>query len=225
MNDERFFDLAMKVIARQCTDAEGVEFDALLAGRPGLKAEFERLQADARLVREVAPLHAAVDATQPEFPAYARERLQAQVRRTLGGTSTTKRRGWNWRWAFGVAGAAAVILAMLSVFNPSKPVTQVAMLDIPGGIRGADTNQMELVRQRWKDARVFSNADEFAAWERQQPLGRADFAKIIYDRAAAEVRVAGRAGGKSFSKIIPVEKDLAITLDEAVAFVREQFGR
>ena len=56
MNDQRFFDLAMKVIARQSTDAECAELDALLASQPELKREFERLQADARIAKEVLPL-------------------------------------------------------------------------------------------------------------------------------------------------------------------------
>ena len=51
MNDERFFDLAMKVIACQASDAEGAELDALLGREPGLKTEFERLQADARAAK------------------------------------------------------------------------------------------------------------------------------------------------------------------------------
>ena len=55
MNDEQFFDLAMKVIARQATEAECAELDALAARQPKLKAEFERLQADVRLAREAAP--------------------------------------------------------------------------------------------------------------------------------------------------------------------------
>ena len=61
MNDERFFDLAMKVIARQATDAERTELDARLARDPDLRAEFERLQANARTARDALPL---VDATQ-----------------------------------------------------------------------------------------------------------------------------------------------------------------
>jgi uncharacterized protein involved in exopolysaccharide biosynthesis len=43
MNDEHFFDLAMKAIARQTTDAERAELDALLASQPELRQEFERL--------------------------------------------------------------------------------------------------------------------------------------------------------------------------------------
>ena len=56
MNDERFFDLAMKVIARQAGDAERAELDALLAREPELRAEFARLQADARVAKDVLPL-------------------------------------------------------------------------------------------------------------------------------------------------------------------------
>ena len=52
MNDEPFFDLAMKVIAGQCTDAERAELDALLAREPKLRAEFARLQADVRVAED-----------------------------------------------------------------------------------------------------------------------------------------------------------------------------
>ena len=135
-----------------------------------------------------------------------------------------KRREWNWRWTLGLASAAAAIVLALSLFNPTKPVIQVAMLDTAGGVRGAETNQLELLRQKWNDARVFSNAQESAAWERQPPAN-GDFAKIIYDPAAAEVRVSGRAGGKNFTTTIPVEKNLASALDEAAHFARDQFGR
>jgi anti-sigma factor RsiW len=91
MNDDHFFDLAMKVIARQATEAERAELDALVARQPDLKAEFERLQADVRLAREVLPLISATEATAPELPAYARGRLQTKVRETLGRPSAPKR--------------------------------------------------------------------------------------------------------------------------------------
>ena len=70
-------------------------------------------------------------------------------------------------------------------------------------MRGAGTNQLKLLRHKWNDARVFSNAQESAAWERQPPDG-GDFAKIIYDQAAAEVRVSGRVRGKNFATTIAV---------------------
>ena len=63
MNDERFFDLAMKAAARQATDAEGAELEALLASRPQLRSEFERLQADARTAKAALPLMDATQAT------------------------------------------------------------------------------------------------------------------------------------------------------------------
>lgn len=224
MNDQRFFDLAMKASARQSTEAERAELESLLSAKPELKAELERLQTDAKLAREVAPITAAMESSSPEFPAYARERLQITVRQTLGNPDTAKRSGWNWRWALGLATATAAIVFTITLLNPRPPVIQVAMLDTVGGVRGAETNQLELLRQKWKDARVFSNAQESAAWERQPPA-KGDFAKIIYDPAAAEVRVSGRAGGKKFTTLIPVEKNLAGALDEAAHFARDQFGQ
>lgn len=78
MNDERFFDLAMKVISQQATDAERAELDTLMASEPGLRTAFTRLQADARLAKDVLPLMDATKASGDKLPAYARERLQTK---------------------------------------------------------------------------------------------------------------------------------------------------
>src|SRR5207253_1098340 len=84
INDQSFFELAMKVIARQATDAERADLHALLAQQPELRAEFARLEADAGVAKDVLPLITACTASTGEFPAYARERLQTAVRQTLG---------------------------------------------------------------------------------------------------------------------------------------------
>ena len=101
MNDERFFDLAMKIIARQATEAERAELDALLARDPDLRAEFERLQADVRAAKDALPLLDATKATEGELPAYARGRLQTKVRQTLGRPAADKEPdrslAWGWR--------------------------------------------------------------------------------------------------------------------------------
>jgi hypothetical protein len=49
----------MKVIARQANDAERADLDALLAREPELRAEFTRLEADARVAKVALPLVAA----------------------------------------------------------------------------------------------------------------------------------------------------------------------
>jgi hypothetical protein len=89
MSDQRFFDLAMKAIAHQATDAERAELDALLARQPGLRAEFSRLEADVRLAKDALPLLDATRATAGEFPGYARGRLRTKVRQTLGRPETS----------------------------------------------------------------------------------------------------------------------------------------
>ena len=45
MNDERFFDLAMKAIARQASDTQRAELDALLARHPELIPQTQDVRA------------------------------------------------------------------------------------------------------------------------------------------------------------------------------------
>ena len=235
MNDDHFFDLAMKVIARQATEAERAELDALIARQPALKAEFERLQADVRLAREVLPLVSATEATAPELPAYACGRLQTKVRETLGRPPVTGEPPeedasgtlWKWRWVLGLAGATAVVaLFLLPVFSRSAPpMIQVAMLDTAGATRGSDTNEASLLRQTWETATVdaFTGTEALHAWETNWPAqSKRPVVKVVFDRAAGEVRILGRWKGESFTKTLLVERDLATTLEQAKSFIKQR---
>ena len=231
MNDQRFFDLAMKVIARQANDAERADLGALLACEPELRAEFTRLEADARVAKDALPLVAACTASTGQFPAYARERLQTVVGQTLGRPKPEgpdRSLAWGWRWVLGLAAATAVVVIVaLSIFHaPNAAVIQLAMLDTVGGTRGTDMNELATLQGTWKESPVqhFSNASELEAWEKNWPNGDGrSAAKIIYDRAAGEVRVFGRSRGKFFQRTFLLEKDdLALTLQQVREFVREQ---
>ena len=235
MNDDHFFDLAMKVIARQATEAERAEFDALVARQPELKAEFERLQADVRLAREVLPLVSATEATAPELPAYARGRLQTKVRETLrrppvpGGVADEDASGtlWKWRWMLGLAAATAVVALFLLPFvsRSAQPMIQVAMLDTAGATRGSDTNEMSLLRQTWEKAAVdaFTGTEALHAWETNWPTqSKRPVVKVVFDRAAGEVRILSRWKGESFTKTLLVERDLATTLEQAKSFIKQR---
>jgi anti-sigma factor RsiW len=227
MNDERFFDLAMKVIARQATDAERTELDALLALKPEMRAEFERLQADVRTTKNALPLVNATQATAGELPGYARGRLQTKVRQTLVRPVVEKEPdrslAWGWRWVLGLAATAAVILLVaLPIFRPPRaPLIQVAVLDTAGAVRGSDTNEVALLRETLSPTTLdaFTSVEALREWEAK---GRPDAVKVIYDRAAAEVRVLGKWRGKSFEKTFLVEADLAVALKEAKAFIAKQ---
>jgi hypothetical protein len=235
MNDQRFFDLAMKVIAGQATDAERADLDALLAREPALRAEFTRLEADARVAKDVLPLVAACTSSTGQFPAYARERLLTTVRQTLGRPESaaeepSRSLAWGWRWVLGLAAATAVVVIVaLSIFHaPNAPVIQLAMLDTVGGTRGTDMNELATLREAWKGIPVqnFSNSSELESWEKDWPNGdRRPAAKIIYDPAAGEVRVSGRSRGKVFQRTFPVEKHLATTLQQVRVFIRNETKR
>jgi hypothetical protein len=234
MNDERFFDLAMKVIARHATDAERAELDAFLARDPELRAEFERLQADAQVAKDALPLVDATQATAGEFPAYARGSLQTRVRQTLGRPAVEKEPNralaWRWRWVLGLTAATAVVVFVLIPTLRPQPetVVQVAVLDTAGATRGADTNEVQLLQQNWTDVAVdvFSASQSLRAWETKWPAaGRADVVKVVYDRAAGEIRVSGKRGGRDFSKTFPVEDNLATTLKLAKEYISEETKR
>lgn len=227
MNDQRFFNLAMKVIGRQATEAERAELESLISSQAESKAEWERLQAEGRLAKEVLPLVAATESVASEFPAYARERLQTKVRETLGRPEAAERKpGWFWAWVFGLAAATAVVVLVLVplLTNTTGPVIQVAMLDLAGATRGSDTNEVANLQQRWKGATIqsFAKAAELEAWEKIWPEGRGSVVKVIYDRSAGEVRVLGRWKGKEFHKTFLIERDLGAALQQAEAFIRAE---
>ncbi|MGO8741827.1 MAG: hypothetical protein ACLQUR_05445 [Limisphaerales bacterium] len=233
VNDERFFDLAMKVIAGQASDAERAELDTLLTRESKMSAEFSRLQSDVRVAKDALPLVNAMETTAGEFPAYARERLQTKVRQTLGRPAGEKEPdrsfAWGLRWVLGLAAAAAVVvLVVLPMFHPpTSPTIQLAMLE-SGGTRGSATDEVALLKQTWQTTVVhsFSDAEALRAWEtsptdeRKQPT-----VKIIYDATAGEVRVLGRWKEKPLDKTFLVEGDLATTLKLVKDYVTEQTKR
>jgi hypothetical protein len=219
----------MKVIARQSTDTERADLDALLAREPELRAEFARLQADARLAKDTLPLVDAAKATGDKLPPYARRRLQTKVRETLGRPiakqEPDRSLAWGWWWILGLAATTAVVvLVALPTFRTPRPVVQVAMLDTVGAVRGSDTNQVEILKQQWKssDIQSFDNPALLKNWETNWPEADKATAKVIYDRAAGEVRVSLRGVGKPQQRTFAIERDLATTLQEADNFIREQ---
>ena len=203
----------------------------MLPRQPELKAEWEKLQADARLAREVAPLVGATQSASGEFPAYARERLQTKVRQALGEArpaSTIALRA-KWWLLMGFAGTSVTIVALILSQLPTSttPLVEVAMLDSAGPTRGADTNEVVLLQQQWRQraVRLFEKPEDLKAWEQTWPNANAPLVKVIYDRAAGEVRVWGSSEDGAFKKTILVEKDLASALREAEAFIQQQLRR
>lgn len=228
-DEQRFFDLAMKTISGQATNAEKGELDSLIQQQPELKAELERFQKEARIAREVAPLLDAAESSAGEFPRYARERLQTKVRESLAERKSQAGGRWNWRWVLGLAtGAAAAVVLLITVpmFRTSSgPVIELAMLDMAGGTRGSGTDDLALLQATWKGTPVqtFSNLGELETWQNNwRTKSNGNVAKIIYDPSAGEVKVSGYSKGRFFEKTFPVEPDLAATLRSADTFVREQ---
>ena len=119
-------------------------------------------------------------------------------------------------------------LVTVVVQRAPAPVFQVAMLEAGGGTRGPDAGEQALLRQAWSGAVVasFSSSDSARAWQANWPAdGTRATVKVLYDRPAGELRVLGRWKGVPFERSFMVEQDLAVALDRAKAFIREQTNR
>ena len=127
------------------------------------------------------------------------------------------------------AAMAVVVVVLIPVLRPHPETEiQIAVLDTAGATRGSDTNELLLLQQAWKGAPLqnFSNANELEVWVKNWPkAGRRPVVKVVYDPAAAEVRVTGHSRGSAFERIFQVEKDLAATLKQVGTFITEQTTR
>lgn len=231
MNDQRFFDLAMKVIARHATDTERAELDSVMANEPKWKREFERLAHETKVAEEVLPLVAATQSSVGQMPDYARERLMTKVRQTLGRPEKTPKKTRWWLFALVPATALLTVLLVPLLRTSPEPLVQLAMLDVAGGTRGSDTNEVAAFEKTWGQTplQTFDKPADVGEWERNWPPGRRSIIKVVYDRAAAEIRVSGQTRTLTrqtlFQQTFPVETDLPDTLQKVKAFIQEQTGR
>jgi len=107
-----------------------------------------------------------------------------------------------------------------------EPVIEIAMFDPAGPARGASTNEAAIVQELWPSAglREFVDLRELHAWFGQgQGSARRLSVRIVYDRPAAEVRVAVRQGARVAETTIPVETDLRSALGKAREFAEAAF--
>lgn len=77
--DERFMELAMKLVVRECSAEEKAELKQILAEEPERKAHLTKLCASAVIVRELLPLANALEATEGEMTAGEMEAFKAAL--------------------------------------------------------------------------------------------------------------------------------------------------
>jgi len=99
---------------------------------------------------------------------------------------------------------------------------------VGGPSRGGGTNEVALLQQSWQGTAVekFSDAEALRTWQTNWPGTEGQpAAKVVYDRAAAEIRVFGKTPRGTFAKTFPLEPDLAMALKQAAEFIRAQMER
>jgi hypothetical protein len=127
-----------------------------------------------------------------------------------------------------LAPVAALFVLLLWPAAPSGTVVQLAMLDTVGATRGDDTNDVAALRKTWpaSTAEVFTTAAQLEEWARNWPDARkAYLVKIIYDKAAGEIRVIGRKDGRRFERTFQVGAGLDSALKMVENYVKEDTVR
>tara|TARA_Y100000588_G_C13853026_1_gene752827 strand:+ start:60 stop:764 length:705 start_codon:yes stop_codon:yes gene_type:complete len=233
--NERLYELTLKQASREATAEEEAELVALRA-TPENERLFQQIHADARLAGGVMPLVNSVDATEGEFPEYARERLQTKVREVLGRPETSRAQAHAgtrvWRWALGLAGAVGLVVGLLLVqtgndAGPSGPVVQVALLDPVGQVRGPEDTTLQSLRHAWNDntIRQFDSSNSLRGWEGKWIQTSRPQVKVIYDKARGEIRITARAETGMIDETVKVEEDLEGALKKVKALIQARFGK
>jgi hypothetical protein len=102
------------------------------------------------------------------------------------------------------------------------------MLDVAGMTRGGDTNEVSVLAEVAKASNVatFSKPQDLRSWEDAWKTGvRGYQVKVIYDRAAAEIRVLGRGPGREFTNSFSVDSDIREAMTRAQAYINQQTAR
>jgi hypothetical protein len=247
-NDQRYLDLAAKVIAGRATKQESAELTALLLQRPELKAKFDRLRAEADPTSLTAPVTvrtgpepvsrwklglaagvivlglALIPVLQRNRPPESQDKpvdtqtnlaaetpveKQPTTSETNGAPDLTPP-------AISKPGPAVIRLAVLDTNEvPQSPSARLAYSK-------KTQDELELLQQTWSGVAVEAlyNADDLRVWDKDRPADSGhDVIKVIYDRAAAELRVHGNWKGTTYNQSFPAVPELATALGQAGAFI------
>lgn len=247
-NDQRYLKLAAKVLAGRATKQESAELTALLLQRPELKVRFDRLRAEADPASLTAPttrkarpepvsrwklglvaggvvlglalipvFQGGRQTESPENPAEAQTNLAGE--KTVEAPVATP------------GTKAEPAPAPRVILKPGPAVIRVAVLDTNEMPQSPAARQafskkaqddLALLQQTWNGAAVeqLYSADDLRQWEPDRPadVGH-DVIKVIFDRAASELRVYGKWKGNAFDQSFPAVPELATALGQAGIFI------
>ncbi len=181
MDADSFNALALRVIAREATDAERGALEAELASGPARRGEFERMKMTYEILRTTAPVAEAAQVKAPELPAHRLGELRTAVRQHFGPETKAKAVGstvWahTLRWVFGGGGLAAAVFAIALVCFANRTI-EVGLYGT-GLVRG----EQGLTAQDVPAAKLiaFDQDAPFDAWQ-NAPLAWNERAKIWVD--------------------------------------------
>jgi len=122
MNEEQFTELALKTISGEADAGERSRLDAALRQDPALQREFAALRETLFAARQAAPLAAARNPEEIEFPEYRLQELRASVRAAFPSKEPKTRRLPFFRYLLSPWGGLAFALLLVSLVLLSGPL-------------------------------------------------------------------------------------------------------
>jgi hypothetical protein len=210
MDANSFIELAQRVLAGETTAVERQTFEAELSEHPERRQEFDQMKITHDILRTVAPLTAATQATAPELPAYRVNQLRTAVRQHFGAPVRKPNVSYRniFRWIFMGSGATAVA-ALVLIFSLANRTIEVGLYQSDeAGVRGGGA---PLSAQDVPAARIvtFDQDASFDQWQ-NQPLGWNQRAKIWVDNEHDLLHIVRR---EAHGHILMQDVPLASTTD------------
>ena len=182
MDAQAFTDLALRVIAREASDADRAALDAELTTQPARREKFEQLRITHDVLRATAPVVEAARAQEPALPAHRVGELRTAVRQHFGPAVKKDVGSTVWahvlRWVFGGGGLAAAIFAVVIVCFANKTIEVGFYSSDLAKVRGYES----LTPQDFASTKLltFDQDASFDAWQ-AAPLAWNERAKIWVD--------------------------------------------
>jgi len=180
-----------------------------LAGSSELKAEFERLRADVQIARELVPLANAVERRKMSFPPTPVNGCKQSSAKPRGESYIGKRSCVCARMDLAIVVRSrhgdprAVDFVDSAFVRHSTPLIQVAMLDTTGATRGDVTNEVAVLQEIGRKARLKISAAP-RHWKRGKKPGPTKAGELSPKSFMTSLRA--RCALQFTGKVKPIEK-------------------
>jgi len=251
--DDEFNSLAMKKLARMCSEEESKRFEDLLKEKPLLNKEFAEMEKEFPAAIDLFSMLPDPEEEKEEIPEYVRNMLQGEVSRTFASQQQEARENLHKKhqpkigllWKFALAGGLCVCVLTISgvldfgsksntknnehiAASNLKPVVTLAVLDFIGPLRSGNEDTPEKAfNEVWPgvDPKEFSETPDSDDWLKQWDTEtNAPQVKVMYNLNEGIIEVFGYNNGETKEKSIDLDgRALPEVLPEIQTLIAEWY--